>query len=74
MRKVLYLSFVTGKLVSLGKIVQGGFLLLFESNDSGTVYNSLYYNTVEDDSSNDATRFTYLYLEQIGKVLRIRYP
>lgn len=39
MRKVLYLSFVAGKLVSLGEMGQGSLLILFESNDSGTMYN-----------------------------------
>ena len=39
MRKLLYLSFVAGNLVSLKEMGQGGFLPLFESNDSCTVYN-----------------------------------
>lgn len=38
MRGVLYLSFVAGRLVSLGEMVQGGLLLLFESDGSSTVY------------------------------------
>jgi hypothetical protein len=38
MRGVLCLLFVASRLIGLGKMVQGGLLLLFESDGSSTMY------------------------------------